>query len=779
MSRCFPFPPPGFELEGRPDDVDLITEEKQKDERHKDKEEKKKEKKERKEKKKEKKERKEKKKEKKERKEKERGEEKHKDKKDKKRKREKHRDKKDKNKDEEKSVGPLENQNDLSLVPDGEPTDRIQDERTGVELGNRVKNDGAMGRQMVQKITILEKSKASLLGGVQANGNGRLVINDPRDHSRMPNDRSFQVDSRSLGNGRNSYGENQIKVGEGKERNGYGYMVDAGGGGASKNADQNQNMKAEDNKGKKEKKMEITGLREDEVKQEKSNGDFLDFHSIPSDHLKENNNWQRKLPKLKELNGFLHGENKNSGVRPNNMPRHTIVSSQAGGGVHPCKNTINIGVVGKRDDITDEKVNGKHSSPQSVIDNVRNTGPCQIAADNSKTDNGRVHIVRIQRKMEPHQTGNSVAMEKLIANSSFDRKVPPSHPLVENGGKMDVQTPDTDESGRRVEERKERNGYGYMIGTGGGDPSKNAVQNKNTKAEDTTGKKEKKRDLTGFRKGEIKQEASNGNFLNFQSSIPSDLLEENNNCHGKLPKVKELNGFLHAKDSGVRPNNMSRHTIMSPQGGQTGNRVRPCQNTINTWVVEKSDAITDEKVSGKLSSPQSVIDNVRNTESCQNGRVQINARVVSNGVISPHIVRIQRKMEPCQTSNGVAMAKQMANSSFDRKVPPSHPLGQHGGKMAVQTPDTNEPRKHSSSRKEKAAKTPTKAPHPDMKYLSQILTVPEVEWPHTDDQEWLFDRQDSETKRPRLASPETEQVWSEAVCLKSADVTALPYVIPY
>ncbi|XP_041990680.1 putative uncharacterized protein DDB_G0290989 [Salvia splendens] len=757
MSRCFPFPPPGYELEGRSDDVALITEEKQKHEKHKDKEEKKKEKKERKEKKKERKERKEK----------ERGEEKYKDKKDKKRKREKHRDKKDKNKDEEKSVGSLENQNDQSLVP----------ERTCVELGNRVKNDGAMGSQMVQKITILEKSKASFLGGVQANGNGRLVVNDPRDHRGMPNVQSLQVDSRSLGNGRNSFGENQIKAEEGKGRNGYGYMVGAGGGDASKNADQNQNTKAGCHKGK-EKKMELTGLRKDEVKQEKSNGAFLDFHSnIPSDLVKENNNWQRKLPKLKELNGFLHGENKNSGVRPNDMPRHTIVSSQVGGGVHPCKNSINIGVVGKRD-VTDEKVNGKHSFPHSVIDNVKNTGPCQIAADNTKTENGRVHIVRIQRKMEPRQTSNSVAMEKHIANSSFDRKVPPSHPLVENGGEMAVKTPDTDESRRRVEEGKERNGHGYMIGTGGGDPSKNAFQNKNTKAGDKTGKKEKKRELTGSRKNEIKQETSNGNSVDFQSNIPSDLLKENNDCHGKLPK-QELNGFLHAKDSGDRPNNMSRLTIVSPQGGQTGNCVRPCQNTINIGVVEKSNVITDEKVNGKLSSPQSVIDDVRNTGSCQNGRVQINTRVVSNGVISPHNVRIQRKMEPSQTSNGIAMAKQMASSSFDRKVPPSHPLGQNGGKMTVQTPDTNESRKHSSSRKENVAKTPTKAPHPDMQYLSLILTVPEVEWPETDDQEWLFDRHDSETKRPRLASPDMKHVWSEAVHLKCADVTALPYVIPY
>lgn len=257
---------------------------------------------------------------------------------------------------------------------------------------------------------------------------------------------------------------------------------------------------------------------------------------------------------------------------------------------------------------------------------------------------------------------------------------------------------------------------------------------------------------------------------------------------------------LLAKDNGVRPNNISRHAIASHQAGQTGSGFRPSENALNLEVVGKRAVIPDPKVNGKLSSPQSVIDNVRNTGPCrtaadntktENGRV----RVVS-GVISPHIVRIQRKMEPCQTSNSAAMAKQIANSILDGVVG-------NGGKMAVQMPDdihkmmhkkesgmngSIEGKKHSSSmpssaslkRKQKVTTTTTKPPHPDMKYLSQILTVPEVELSRSDDdQEWLFGQPDSETKRPRLASPETRQVWSEAAHLKSADVTALPYVIPY
>lgn len=201
----------------------------------------------------------------------------------------------------------MENQNGQKLVLDSKPTDGIEEKRTVVELGNRIKSDGATSIQMVQKINIVEKEKANFLGRVQENGSGMLAVNGKRDRSFMANGQNLQVDSRNLGNGRNPYGENQIKVDEGKSRNGYKNIVGEGDG--SKNEDQNKITKSEDKKGKKEKQKELTEFRKETVKQETSNGNFLDFHSnIPRDLLKEINDSQGKLPKLKELNGFLHGE---------------------------------------------------------------------------------------------------------------------------------------------------------------------------------------------------------------------------------------------------------------------------------------------------------------------------------------------------------------------------------------------------------------------------------------------------------------------------------------
>ncbi|CAL0328043.1 unnamed protein product [Lupinus luteus] len=82
------------------------------------------------------------------------------------------------------------------------------------------------------------------------------------------------------------------------------------------------------------------------------------------------------------------------------------------------------------------------------------------------------------------------------------------------------------------------------------------------------------------------------------------------------------------------------------------------------------------------------------------------------------------------------------------------------------------------------AEASAKPPHPDTKYLSQVYSVPKTEeWSGFDDQEWLFSNSCSEERKPAVKSSEvrddTLHVWAEAVHIESADVIALPYVIPY
>ncbi|KAI3826621.1 hypothetical protein L1987_00670 [Smallanthus sonchifolius] len=73
-----------------------------------------------------------------------------------------------------------------------------------------------------------------------------------------------------------------------------------------------------------------------------------------------------------------------------------------------------------------------------------------------------------------------------------------------------------------------------------------------------------------------------------------------------------------------------------------------------------------------------------------------------------------------------------------------------------------------------------KPPHPDTKYLTQILSVPKLDqWCGTDDQEWLFSSRAGPTSKKPPTDELDIQVWSEAKHIESADVCALPYVIPY
>ncbi|CAL9219965.1 unnamed protein product [Arabidopsis halleri] len=79
-----------------------------------------------------------------------------------------------------------------------------------------------------------------------------------------------------------------------------------------------------------------------------------------------------------------------------------------------------------------------------------------------------------------------------------------------------------------------------------------------------------------------------------------------------------------------------------------------------------------------------------------------------------------------------------------------------------------------------------KRPHSDLKYLDQILNVPKREELHEVDdveQEWLFGQSGELLKKQRAdcdtSLVENPQVWNQALRIESADIVALPYVVPF
>ncbi|KAL2486854.1 hypothetical protein Adt_31610 [Abeliophyllum distichum] len=137
-----------------------------------------------------------------------------------------------------------------------------------------------------------------------------------------------------------------------------------------------------------------------------------------------------------------------------------------------------------------------------------------------------------------------------------------------------------------------------------------------------------------------------------------------------------------------------------------------------------------------------------------------------------------------QRVNGTIVAQQLSVS----KPKPSTAtiINNQIAEASKKTPD---PEKYVSKAlsvpkvEDQIAEASMKPPHPDSKYLSVVLTVPKMEeWSEFDDQDWLSSRKDPLSEKPEVGSVQINQercVWSEAMHVESADVYALPYVIPY
>lgn len=141
-----------------------------------------------------------------------------------------------------------------------------------------------------------------------------------------------------------------------------------------------------------------------------------------------------------------------------------------------------------------------------------------------------------------------------------------------------------------------------------------------------------------------------------------------------------------------------------------------------------------------------------------------------------------RILEPCQISTPSYASDKMGAAT---KLKVDNKEGKINGIIQVQ-PSTISSNKNSTVivPADRVAEAPSKLPHPDSKYLSQLYSVPQMDvWPDVDNQEWLFGSTCSLERKPTLEFSEDREtrrhVWAEALHLEPADIFALPYVIPY
>ncbi|KAF2292553.1 hypothetical protein GH714_025506 [Hevea brasiliensis] len=137
-----------------------------------------------------------------------------------------------------------------------------------------------------------------------------------------------------------------------------------------------------------------------------------------------------------------------------------------------------------------------------------------------------------------------------------------------------------------------------------------------------------------------------------------------------------------------------------------------------------------------------------------------------------------KKLEQCQatiqTSEKPELAKNHKVEIKEQKL---------NGLIAAQQPNICSTKPSSVGMPANENGETSSKPHPDTKYLSQILSIAEMEeWPDVDDQKWLFSSNHLQSKRPSSSSTVvdgTQQVWAEALRIESLDISAMPYVIPY
>lgn len=393
-----------------------------------------------------------------------------------------------------------------------------------------------------------------------------------------------------------------------------------------------------------------------------------------------------------------------------------------------------------------------------------------------------------------------------------------------------------------TEQQKEQKDTKKHKGADGrGEKDKGGDREKKSKSKDKDRKreKEKAKELSSLMPSKLGEHHNNA--TDFKNDKGSYLFKETNVQNGILRKRKEpeMDGLVNGHE--IQNNKLPRLVSSSHQVIQTGNTIEPSSmgNQLN---LEKEATLQKHMPNVKFSTSVSLVENGRKLEMTH---IPINIATEKQEAVSKHVKASDnlsclkppsgtgRNSESCQADGSFTELEQgvVTNNTKDRKVWSMQPVAENGRKLgSSQFNNLNAAERKAAACNTKLSekgsrsngfvvpnlderaskingsvelKKPSacsmdmpsarlehkeivekcmKPPHPDAKYLSQVLSLPKVEWSDVDDQKWLFSREDHQAKNPKYISPgieESEQVWAEALRIESADVIALPYVIPY
>ncbi|CAI0561160.1 unnamed protein product [Linum tenue] len=700
MSRCFPFPPPGYEKKTRIDDTDLLTKEKHKEKKHK-------------------------------------KDKKHKEKRDDKdRSKEKHREKKqrkEKDKGKEKDGDKAKNQtsvenrierqpafsNEHSAASSGVQNNEFKDSKFVQELAKRIREDnGVSPSQMVHKIAATSHKRA-----------------EPR---RMSLDSNFA----------DQFKEKEKIKGSGEDHwmaNGQRDLIDANE--AEKPFAQNftgiDKHRAEDaGKQNAKKNGEKPTEGKEKKKHRESKGDKVrDKDGGSKSKNKERDKEKRKEERTKEVKepgkGQILKESKNS-LDSRNFKTSDLakLSSTTFG---------SEGTVGKPKEVEDEMLQEQgprlkeNNSYPLDFRNIKSSNPSKSSSTNFSIE-GAPGVPRdiegqILRESIPKSKEREDPLDFRIVKSSDAS----NNATFNNEGTL-VKRKELDDGGRIVKKSIKE-----TLDFQNSDASKLSSI---TFSNDGTLGKRKEFDKGHKIKECIKDSQDSRNIKTMDTSKSSSTASSN---EGTLGKCKELDGSGQKVKESKNPSEFHNNKISDP--------LMLCNTTFSS-----------EGTLGKRKE------------------LQVNGHMLDNGhrpskllrplPSSDSVIHNGRKSEPFQTAVQLASEKHEADNGYgmdikERKINGLKTVEQSNS-CPLRPPCANVPAAGS--------KEIVKSPHPDAKYLDQILSVPEgVDLPDFCNQDWLFSGI-HQLKKPRRGSLEvdgTKQVWDAAIRIESAEVSALPYVIPY